>query len=200
MVLDLKDRCSGHSISVDELKYIKELLIKKKAKSLLEIGTYKGWSLFSLYEIIRNQRGSVIGVDYIPQRYESYAEGYSPDIDEIWSKEAMMKRYKDNLNLIKENDLENIQLFNKGSDYFFKENELNFDCIILHGCHETNQVKRDMRNAIKYINSNGMIILYPISEGKTSNTKKVFNDASDADFDKEIHGGDKRIFGILKKK
>lgn len=200
MVLDIEERHSRPSISLEELKYIKEILTENEAKSLLEIGTFKGWSLFNLYEIIRNRGGFLIGVDYIPQKYENYAVGYTPEIDGIWSKESMMTRYKDNLKFIKENNLENIQLFIKGSDSFFKENEFNFDCIILHGCHETNQVKKDVKNAIKCINPKGVIILYPISTGKTSNSRKIFNDVSDEDFEKEIHGGNNRIFGILKKK
>lgn len=200
MVLDIEERHSGHSISSEELKHIKGLLIKNEAKSLLEIGTFKGWALFNLYEIIRNRGGFLIGVDYIPQKYETYAVGYNPEIDGIWAKESMMKRYKDNLKFIKENNLENIQLFIKGSDSFFKGNDLGFDCIILHGCHETNQVKKDVKNAIKCINSKGVVIIYPISTGKTSNSRKIFNDVSDEKFEKEIHGGNNRIFGILKKK
>ena len=46
------------------------------------------------------------------------------------------------------------------SDDFFKENKTNFDCIFIDGLHEYGQVKRDIVNSIKILNTNGMIILH----------------------------------------
>ncbi len=48
----------------------------------------------------------------------------------------------------------------KTSDDFFKINQDKFDCIFIDGLHEYRQVKRDINNSIKYLESGGVILLH----------------------------------------
>ena len=40
----------------------------------------------------------------------------------------------------------------KTSDEFFESNKKNFDIIFIDGLHEYDQVKRDIKNSIKFLN------------------------------------------------
>lgn len=46
------------------------------------------------------------------------------------------------------------------SDDFFQTNKENFDCIFIDGLHEYDQVKRDIKNSIKFLNYNGFILVH----------------------------------------
>ncbi len=48
----------------------------------------------------------------------------------------------------------------KTSDDFFQENQEKFDCIFIDGLHEYSQVKKDIKNAINFLNSGGVILLH----------------------------------------
>ena len=48
----------------------------------------------------------------------------------------------------------------KTSDEFFKDNKEKFDCIFIDGLHYYSQVKRDIENSLKALNSNGIILLH----------------------------------------
>lgn len=48
----------------------------------------------------------------------------------------------------------------KTSDEFFFENELFFDCIFIDGLHEYDQVKRDIKNSLNYINDGGVVFVH----------------------------------------
>lgn len=53
------------------------------------------------------------------------------------------------------------------SDEFFKENRKTFDIIFIDGLHETDQVDKDIRNALNSLNKEGIIVLHdcnPIKE------------------------------------
>ena len=53
------------------------------------------------------------------------------------------------------------------SDEFFKENKKTFDIIFIDGLHETNQVDKDIINALDCLNKDGIIVLHdcnPIKE------------------------------------
>lgn len=54
------------------------------------------------------------------------------------------------------------------SDEFFKNNNVNFDCIFIDGLHEYKQVIRDIKNSLKFINSGGYIILHDTLPDKIS--------------------------------
>jgi len=46
------------------------------------------------------------------------------------------------------------------SDNFFLNNKENFDIIFIDGLHEYSQVMRDIKNSLKIINNNGVILLH----------------------------------------
>lgn len=48
----------------------------------------------------------------------------------------------------------------KTSDEFFKDNKEKFDCIFIDGLHYYSQVKRDIENSLKALNTNGIILLH----------------------------------------
>lgn len=50
--------------------------------------------------------------------------------------------------------------YNMTSDEFFKQNNENFDIIFIDGLHHSNQVYKDIINAINCLNDNGVIIMH----------------------------------------
>lgn len=50
--------------------------------------------------------------------------------------------------------------FRGTSDNFFLNNTRNFDCIFIDGLHYYEQVLKDIKNSLKYLNSNGIIIIH----------------------------------------
>lgn len=46
------------------------------------------------------------------------------------------------------------------SDEFFKENEFSYDCYFIDGLHQSEQVYRDIVNALKYLNEGGIIFVH----------------------------------------
>tara|TARA_B100001093_G_scaffold270005_1_gene258102 strand:+ start:3689 stop:4405 length:717 start_codon:yes stop_codon:yes gene_type:complete len=46
------------------------------------------------------------------------------------------------------------------SDQFFRENKEFFDCVFIDGLHTYDQVKKDIRNSLKFLNENGIILLH----------------------------------------
>ena len=53
-------------------------------------------------------------------------------------------------------------LFHGTSDEFFKklEEEIKYDIIFIDGMHESEQVKRDIKNSFKHLNKNGCIVIH----------------------------------------
>ena len=48
----------------------------------------------------------------------------------------------------------------KTSDKFFETNNDKFDCIFIDGLHTYSQVKKDIDNSLKFLNTNGIILLH----------------------------------------
>ncbi|MBD1166659.1 class I SAM-dependent methyltransferase [Pelagibacterales bacterium SAG-MED07] len=46
------------------------------------------------------------------------------------------------------------------SDNFFKTNSENFDCVFIDGLHKYHQVKKDIKNSLKFLNEGGIILLH----------------------------------------
>lgn len=46
------------------------------------------------------------------------------------------------------------------SDEFFKKNKNNFDLIFIDGLHTNDQVYKDIKNSIKFLNKNGVIVIH----------------------------------------
>ena len=48
----------------------------------------------------------------------------------------------------------------KTSDEFFSDNKETFDLIFIDGLHEYSQVKKDIKNSLKFLNQNGIILVH----------------------------------------
>ena len=48
----------------------------------------------------------------------------------------------------------------KTSDEFFYDNKETFDLIFIDGLHEYSQVKKDIKNSLKFLNQNGIILVH----------------------------------------
>lgn len=59
-------------------------------------------------------------------------------------------------------DIKGKSTFKGTSDEFFKQNEDKFDLIFIDGLHEAEQVRKDLINAMKYLNDDGVIILHDV--------------------------------------
>jgi len=53
--------------------------------------------------------------------------------------------------------------YNVTSDEFFANNKETFDCIFLDGLHEGKQIYRDIKNALKVLEPNGVIIIHDVN-------------------------------------
>ena len=46
------------------------------------------------------------------------------------------------------------------SDEFFENNEIYFDCIFIDALHIYEQVRKDILNSVKFLNTHGIIIIH----------------------------------------
>jgi len=46
------------------------------------------------------------------------------------------------------------------SDQFFNSNKENFDCVFIDGLHTYEQVKKDIKNSLEFLNNDGIILLH----------------------------------------
>lgn len=50
--------------------------------------------------------------------------------------------------------------FKGTSDFFFSQNKKSFDCVFIDGLHHYDQVLKDIKNSLKFLNTGGIIILH----------------------------------------
>jgi len=70
--------------------------------------------------------------------------------------------------------------FKGTSDNFFSINKEKFDCIFIDGLHEYNQVLRDIKNSLNFLNDNGIILVHDtlppnIHQQAVPRYKKIWN-------------------------
>ena len=64
------------------------------------------------------------------------------------------------------------------SDQFFLQNKKFFDCVFIDGLHTYDQCSKDCINAMKFLDTNGLIILHDmLPRSKTEETQKFSGDA-----------------------
>jgi hypothetical protein len=115
---------------------INHLIKQNNYKSYLEIGYYKGWSF-----------DKVICEDKVA-------------VDPNPSKDKFQQEMKYGSLLC--NQPENYHLYKQTSDDFFKESppEWEYDIIFIDGLHESQQVDRDIQNALKHLSPGGVIVMH----------------------------------------
>lgn len=141
---------------MSEIKFrwdiINHLIKTHKYKSYLEIGYYKGWS-FDRVECLTK-----LAVDPNPCKtpeQENYAGGYL----------AVRGTAGDFIGNapITYRQPEGGQIIKTTSDDFFehmKPFHYNWDIIFIDGLHESQQVDRDIQNALKHLSSSGTIVMH----------------------------------------
>jgi len=123
--------------------YYWDLILNKYFKefSYLEIGSWEGSS--ALY-ILNNYRTKKVYCVDVWDKDKEYEELYKKNFKNFLHN---MEEFKDRYSFFKER-----------SDDFFKKNEEYFDLIYIDGTHESFQVDKDINNAWKFLNLNGIII------------------------------------------
>ena len=123
--------------------YYWDLILNKYFKefSYLEIGSWEGSS--ALY-ILNNYRTKKVYCVDVWDKDEKYEELYKKNFNNFLHN---MEEFKDRYSFFKER-----------SDDFFKKNDEYFDLIYIDGTHESFQVDKDINNAWKFLNLNGIII------------------------------------------
>ena len=123
--------------------YYWDLILNKYFEefSYLEIGSWEGSS--ALY-ILNNYRTKKVYCVDVWDKDKEYEELYKKNFKNFLHN---MEEFKDRYSFFKER-----------SDDFFKKNEEYFDLIYIDGTHESFQVDKDINNAWKFLNLNGIII------------------------------------------
>jgi hypothetical protein len=81
------------------------------------------------------------------------------------------------------------------SDEFFEKNDQFFDIVFIDGLHEENQVKLDIKNSLKFLNSNGYIICHDMNPLIEEHQLSKTDDRRNSYVTKEKEKGN-RAYGI----
>ena len=167
----------GNSIQASEIDKIRGLISNRTIKKLLEIGTYRGNIVFSLYDlVVEENEGSLTSVDI--RQSNDY--------------------HKQNKLYAKEHELGNIYFSFEGSDRFFVKNNKKFDMIILDGDQSYDQLKRDMANSCDVLMDGGVILMHDYRD--LSSVQMVANEVDGNRYKKELIHTVHHLMMISKKK
>ena len=140
----IKDKLISHdffSMNVfDWKKNLKKYL--KKDISYLEIGSYEGISAYFIYKLFNTR-----SIHCVDTWHGSDEHGKDINFEDVEFK------FDNNLK-----DIKNLNKHKSTSDIFFKNNQKSFDIIYIDGLHKYYQVKKDLKNALKCLNEDGIII------------------------------------------
>lgn len=154
---------SGNSIQASEIDKIRGLVSNRNIKDLLEIGTYRGNVVFSLYDlVVEENKGSLTSVDI--RQSNDY--------------------HKQNKFNIKEHELKDIHLSVEGSDRFFAKNNKKFDMIILDGDQSYDQLKQDLANSCDALMEDGIILMHDYRD--MTSVQAVVNELDGNIYEKEL--------------
>ena len=145
-------------------------VFQKKPKNFLEIGVFHGVTSRNVCELLNNIHGkdfNFTGIDLFSTENEETKGEFIPknkfanplktiyynyiiqsDPFSIQSVERLLKKYKNNINIIKGN-----------SNKILKEISVNnFDYVFLDGGHKYETVLNDLKNLTKVVENNGVIL------------------------------------------
>ena len=145
-------------------------VFQKKPKNFLEIGVFHGVTSRNICELLNNIHGkdfNFTGIDLFSIEHEKTKGEFIPktkftnplktiyynyiiqsDPYSIQSVERLLKKYKNNINIIKGN-----------SNKVLKEISINnFDYVFLDGGHKYETVLNDLKNLTKVVENNGVIL------------------------------------------
>ena len=145
-------------------------VFQKKPKNFLEIGVFHGVTSRNICELLNNIHGkdfNFTGIDLFSVENEKTKGEFIPktkftnplktiyynyiiqsDPYSVQSVERLLKKYKNNINIIKGN-----------SNKILKEISINnFDYVFLDGGHKYETVLNDLKNLTKVVENNGVIL------------------------------------------
>ena len=145
-------------------------VFQKKPKNFLEIGVFHGVTSRNICELLNNIHGkdfNFTGIDLFSIENEKTKDEFIPktkftnplktiyynyiiqsDPYSVQSVERLLKKYKNNINIIKGN-----------SNKILKEISINnFDYVFLDGGHKYETVLNDLKNLTKVVENNGVIL------------------------------------------
>ena len=162
-------------------------VLKKKPKYFLEIGVFHGVTARNVCELlyqIHKDEFKYIGLDLFEKNIENADEvipntNFNNPLKKIYFKyfkrqdpyslkavEDLLKKFKDNIYLIKGN-----------SNILLKKIEMSkVDFVFLDGGHDYNTVVNDLSSCIEVINSNGTIMCDDYNLGSAPGVKKAIDE------------------------
>lgn len=150
----------------EKRNFIHTLVNLTNSKFCVEIGVYKGSSLFSFAEVLEKIGGNIIGID--PWSFEMSKNELSDKAYENYIYDELLKGqetfdvfYEEVLEIIKNNDLsETISLIRKPSqDVFIDFEPESIDILHIDGNHNEMNVSRDILLYTHLVKKGGYIIM-----------------------------------------
>ncbi len=156
----------GGGSSLSKTYLMAYLILRNSLKIYVEIGIYKGRSLFPTAYAIKQNNGTSYGIDpYIKDaaRENDVEENLQIQIDEFIDKLDFEGVYQDVLKLKSQLDLENhIKIIRKKSSEcveFFQKKSIKIDMLHIDGNHDTKYVMDDVELYLPLLNQNSFIIM-----------------------------------------
>jgi predicted O-methyltransferase YrrM len=150
----------------EKRNFIHTLVNITLSKVCVEIGVFKGSSLFSFAEVLENNGGTIVGIDpwsYEASKNELWDKDYENYIynELLKGQETFDKLYNSVCNIIEDNDLfKTVSLIRKSSeDVFINFDTESIDILHIDGNHNEMNVSRDILLYLPLIKKNGYIIM-----------------------------------------
>lgn len=153
-------------------KEIQKFIFSENINKILEIGSFEGQSsVFFSDKLLDNEKSFLICVDPF------FDSGTVEGITTLFVNEDVKKRFLDNIS--KSKNFKKTTHYHDTSDNFFLQNKITFNFIYIDGCHNPEFVKRDVDNAFKILENNGILwiddYLYPARDEHNGTPKDVID-------------------------
>lgn len=194
--LDIVGRIQGYKI-----EHFHQLITSNNLKNCVEIGVWKGSSLFAIANGVKQINGTVTGID--PWAMESLPNDIpgNPNLlhhilNNIIGEQATLEKvYNQLLTIIETNNLQDIiKIIRKKSEdayTYFEDNSI--DLLHIDGNHDEHQVTKDIINYFNKVKPNGFFVLDDINWPGVNNAfqkhlkdkvKTIHNDSTWSTFQK----------------
>jgi len=164
--IDYKKNNRNGSVSAYKLRIIVELVLAKKPKTLLEIGTFEGRTTFNLAKNLKDQ--TQIFAMNLPQNQCNFEVG---------------KFFKDT-----EFSKHITQIYADSTKYDFSCLP-SFDFVFIDGGHDYDTVLKDSINVYQKLNPNGIILWDDVDLNHLGSTQAIFDFCKKYDLDMKIISG-----------
>jgi predicted O-methyltransferase YrrM len=129
---------------------IKKYINSENVNKILEVGSFEGQSsVFFSDKLLDNEKSFLICVDPF------FDSGTVDDITTLFVNKDVKNRFLSNIS--KSKNFNKITHHCNTSDDFFITNKITFNFIYIDGCHNPEYVKRDVNNAFKILEENGIL-------------------------------------------